>query len=67
MIIVFNLIINVFLEMNVEIANGLFFNGGFHCGEVSYPIDYKNFNYGKQTFTGTLITKKRWNARPMFL
>lgn len=53
---------NFFLGLNVEVANGLFFNGGIHFGQVSYPINYDKFDFGNQKFTGTLVTKKRWDT-----
>lgn len=59
-----NLGSNLFLGLNVEIANGLFLNGGAHFGEINYPIDHEAFDYGKEKFTGTLVTRKRWDVRP---
>ena len=53
---------NFLLGLNFEVTNGLFLNGGVHFGEINYPINYKDFKYGEQIFTGTLITKKRWDA-----
>jgi hypothetical protein len=53
---------NFFLGLNFEVATGLFVNGGVHFGRVNYPINNKHFNYGEEKFSGTLTTKKGWDA-----
>jgi hypothetical protein len=52
---------NVFLGLNIEITNGLFFNFGTHFGQVNYAVGYDDhFKFGEDKFTGVLETRKKW-------
>jgi hypothetical protein len=56
---------NFFLGISIEITNGLFINGGGHFGRVNHIVNYKeNFKYGEEKFSGTLLTKKKWDVGP---
>ncbi len=53
---------NFFTGINFEVTNGLCLNGGVHFARVNYVANYRDFKYGEDKFSGTLITLKRWNA-----
>lgn len=48
--------------LSYDIARGISITAGVHYGRVNTIAGYDDFDFGEDTFTGELITKKEWQA-----
>jgi hypothetical protein len=55
---------NFFGGLSYDLARGLSITGGVHYGRQNYVIDYPEFEFGKDKFSGSLDNRirKRWAA-----
>lgn len=53
---------NFLAGFSYDVARGLSITSGVHYGRVNTVAGYPDFNFGKDTFSGELITKKEWQV-----